>query len=352
MILMFWACSTFMTPQPLTNQPGTDPADLSGDYDVDSPFDDAICETAIDHWNSCTGERLVAPDCTETAALESDLILSLECDTLEEAAPYLPLCETVGWCDSSAGCGEVLDINDVRNLLTLSDRSTVTDAIDVRNRVAAIADIFAARKDWRGTFTTVYAPITQRGIEGLRDGTYRYDVWAEDLLIEFAGRYFENLHAHLLNQDTSKEWGRYYDLSMDCSASPLRVAASGVNVHLFIDLPYSLETIESQPEHKADFERYGYELVEVTPELIEDLKYIYNVDGTDFFSGFFLGDWVDGVFGENTMTTFSFQRVRSKAWTNGQWLQGWEAWIAEGEMSASWSGADQILAALDASGTI
>ena len=152
-----------------------------------------------------------------------------------------------------------MDINDVRNLLTLSDRSTVTDAVDVRNRVSDIAEIFAARKDWRGTFTTVYAPITQRGIEGLREGLYRHDVWAEDLLIEFAGRYFENLNAHLLNQDTSHEWGRYYDLSMDCSASPLRVAATGVNVHLFIDLPYSLETIESQPEHKADFERYGHE---------------------------------------------------------------------------------------------
>ena len=138
-----------MTPQPYTSLPDTDPVELNGTNGVDSPFDDEICEVAIEHWNDCTGERLVAAECTQTAALESDLILSLDCETLVDAAPDLPLCETVGWCDSSSGCGEVLDINDVRNLLNLSDRSTVTDAVDVRNRVAAIADIFAARKDWR-----------------------------------------------------------------------------------------------------------------------------------------------------------------------------------------------------------
>ena len=160
------------------------------------------------------------------------------------------------------------------------------------------------------------------------------------------------LRAHLLLGTTTNSWERYYDLSEDCTASPTRIAAAGVNTHLLIDLPESLAHISSDSTHKHDFEDFGLVLVDATPDLISDLDAAYGTDSAPFFSGYFLGDWVDTTWGENTTTTFAFQTVRNKAWNNGQWLQDWRAGVAQVEMTTSWYSADGILATLDAAGAL
>ena len=93
---------------------------------------------------------------------------------------------------------------------------------------------------------------------------------------------------------------------------------------------------DNSERHADDFEQFGLDLVGVTPKIISELGYHYGVDAEPFFTGFFLGDWVDGIWGENTMTTFAFQAIRQKAWLNGLLLQDWRWGVAEGDIRGFW----------------
>ena len=131
------------------------------------------------------------------------------------------------------------------------------------------------------------------------------------------------------------------------------VAATGIVVHLVVDLPYTLVAIDSQESHREDFFLFGDLLVERTDDIIDALSTVYGVASEDLLTGFFLGDWVDGAFGADTTTTFAFQTIRTKAWNNRWFLQQWwGGWIAEGEIYTSFWALDGILATLDAAGTI
>ena len=77
------------------------------------------------------------------------------------------------------------------------------------------------------------------------------------------------------------------------------------------------------------------------------------LSGSDILNGFFFGDWVDGVYGEDTMITLSYQTIRTKSWNN-RWLieQWWGEWVAQREIYAAFWAIDGVLATLDAAGTI
>ena len=167
------------------------------------------------------------------------------------------------------------------------------------------------------------------------------------MVIAFSARYYVNLRASILSQPTTQSWGRYYELADDCTTSGLRVGAHGIAVHLIVDLPHTLVDITSTTEQKEDFEVFGLALVEATPIIVENLRDDYGIESEAFFSGFFLGDWIDAVAGDDATTTFAFQTIRNKAWNNGMWLQDWRASAAEFEIYTSWRTADGILATWD-----
>ena len=102
-----------------------------------------------------------------------------------------------------------------------------------------------------------------------------------------------------------------------------------------------------------DFFVFGEMRIEVSDLLIGDLQYHYDADAEDILNGFFFGDWVDGVFGEQIMITLSYQTIRTKAW-NGRWLleDWWTAWVADGEIWAAFWTIDGVLATLDAADII
>ena len=312
------------------------------------------CADALTHLEDCTGLSPAAPECTDDAIDESELILSLTCDELNQALDVLPLCETLGSnCNNIPTCGtRASTAAEYTDLLEYSDTSTLQSIEEVETRITDIRDIFVDAEDNRGLFAVFYAPITQKGVDAVNNGMFVHTQWSQDLILDFAARYFENLRARLLDDTTTNSWKRYYDLAEDCTASPTRIAAAGVNTHLLIDLPESLAYVSSDTDQQEDFESFGLVLVDATPELIQDLDAAYGTDSGPFFNGYFLGNWVDATWGENTTTTFAFQTVRNKAWNNGQWLQDWRAGVARAEMTASWYSADGILATLDATGAL
>ena len=312
------------------------------------------CTAGIEHYSSCTYYPVPSNYfCNDDALAEADLLLSLTCEDIDRALLELPLCETTGLncyqppvCDSTP-----LSAEDYEILLSATDITTLTDIQDVSERLLEIRTVFVDRNDIRGLFASVYHPITMRAIEDIQSGEYEHQQWAENLVMNFSKRYFWNLREHLLgSEEVTESWSRYYDLHTDCSVSNLRQAASGIAVHLIVDLPYTLEEIGSSEVHYDDFERFGANLVEVTPQLVYNLQVDYNTESAEFFDGFFFGDWIDGMFGTGVTTTFMFQTIRSKAWNNGIWLQDWRRIFAEGEIYASWRTADGFLATLDAGG--
>ena len=86
--------------------------------------------------------------------------------------------------------------------------------------------------------------------------------------------------------------------------------------HLTLDLPYSLVAIDSTEDHKDDYLMLGELMIAIAPDFIDDLRYYYDTDAEDVLNGFFLGDWVDGAFGEDTTITLNYQTIRTKSWNN------------------------------------
>jgi hypothetical protein len=195
----------------------------------------------------------------------------------------------------------------------------------------------------------VYGPITHRAVEAIRGGELDDPEWAERLTLRFGQRYLDALAAELAGEpQRGWEWERYYALEANPEVSALRVAAMGVAVHLVVDLPHALVEVDTSDSHRDDFVRFGAVLVDGRSELVADLAELYGVDAEALFGGFFLGDWIDGTFGEGVTSTFAFQAIRTKAWRN-RWLldSGWGL-IARGEIDASLRTIDGALATLDA----
>ncbi|MAA80651.1 MAG: hypothetical protein CL916_15450 [Deltaproteobacteria bacterium] len=321
---------------------------------TNTPVQDETCAEAMVHLEDCTGLSLETPECSGDALDESTLILSLECEELNQSLGSLPLCETLGSnCNNIPTCGDrALTAEEYIDILEYSDSSSIQSIEDLETRITDIRDIFVDAKDHRGLFAVFYAPITQRGVAAVQSGQFAHSFWSQELMIDFAARYLDNLREHLLDGNVSNAWERYYDLTADCSASPTRVAAVGVNTHLLVDLPKSLASISSDASQQQDYENFGLVLVDAAPVLTQDLDNAYGTNSGPFFNGYFLGDWVDAAWGQSTMTTFAFQTIRNKAWTNGQWLQDWRFGLAHSEITASWNTADGILAVLDATGAL
>ena len=182
---------------------------------------------------------------------------------------------------------------ETETLKLLTDVETISDVYDVQYRMSTIAQTLGERADPRGTFPVVYSVMTDEATRSVSEGYYEDQEKAEELLIEFASRYFENYNAYLNNASMDHHWVQYFNLTEDCSREPLRLAASGINSHITIDLAAAVDAIDAPKDFKDDFDLYGSVLVTKANVINEKMYEYYGVDGTEFFSGFFLGEWYD-----------------------------------------------------------
>ena len=124
-------------------------------------------------------------------------------------------------------------------------------------------------------------------------------------------------------------------------------------VCIALDLPYALVAIGTTDDHENDYFVLGELMIEIVPDFTQDLVDYYDTDAEDLLNGFFLGDWIDGVFGEDTTITLNYQTIRTKSWNN-RWLlqQWWGVPVAESEIYTAFWAIDGVLATLDAAGKI
>lgn len=219
-------------------------------------------------------------------------------------------------------------------------------------RIDAIASAFEACGDPWGMFPTTYRHITDRIIEAIENQEIEDSEWGEQIVLDFAGRYFDNLAAALAGGEPSYAWAHYYKLADDPDVSRARAVVVAMVAHLTLDLPYALHAIDTDDSHAEDYFVLGELMIEITPNFIDELNHHYDADTEDLLNGFFLGDWVDGAFGRDTTITLSYQTIRTKSWNNWRLINAGWGWTADTEIWAAFWALDGVLATLDAAGTI
>jgi len=249
-------------------------------------------------------------------------------------------------------CFPSLSQEAVDTLIVLSNPHTLVDEYDARDRIETIASIFEAEPDPIGMFAIVYRHITNNAVASVEDGLYENPEWTRRLITAFARRYLVNLHGHLIGGDVSPQWTKYYHLARNCNVGRGRVLGVAIATHLMIDLTYALHDVDSVQEHREDYMLFGEVSLWVFPDLVADTATVYVTDVSGLLKGFFFGDWVDGVAGEGTSTTFIYQTVRVNSWRNSQNLWNFPHWMVHADVRTGWGMAEVALAALDASGAL
>ena len=248
--------------------------------------------------------------------------------------------------------GETLSTEGVEQMLLLTDLNYRETVYTTYDRIDGIATLFEDCGDPWGMFPTTYRHITNRIIEAIERGEIEDREWGEAIVLDFASRYFANLEAALTGGELSYGWGQYYYLADNPDVSRTRAVLVAMVAHLTLDLPYALWAIDTTDAHADDYFVLGELMIEITPLFIEDLRVYYNADTEDILNGFFLGDWVDGAFGEDATITLSYQTIRTKSWNNWRLINSGWAWMADSEIYTSFWTIDGVLATLDAAGTI
>ena len=216
---------------------------------------------------------------------------------------------------------------------------------DVENQVSSILELVRTSEDIKEFIKDPTNKIEDQEIEDQE--------WGRKIVVDFASRYMQNLRAALTGNDPSYAWHQYYYLADHPEVSRTRAVVVAMVAHLTLDLPYSLVAIDTTEDHKNDYFVLGELMIEITPDFIDDLLFYYDTDAEDLLNGFFLGEWVDGVYGSDTTITLSYQTIRTKSWNNRWYLeQWWGGWIADSEIYAAFWAIDGVLATLDASGAI
>lgn len=214
-----------------------------------------------------------------------------------------------------------LSLEDFERLLYLSDTSNTVSDSAVLYILEEITDIFVRNGDDRGLFPAVYHQTTIKAYQSVINEP---EVYADldkvrDLIVAFAKRYLYNLHNHLKGDEVEYHWQAYYILTQ--SKQPkARIAATGVNAHLTVDLPLSLYDIKSYPEFKEDYTRFGGALVLATPFIIGSLQENFDTDLGYLFNGLFAGPIIDALLGEGFTTELAFNFIREEAFENGSEL--------------------------------
>tara|TARA_A100001011_G_scaffold246069_1_gene254277 strand:- start:1290 stop:2246 length:957 start_codon:yes stop_codon:yes gene_type:complete len=249
--------------------------------------------------------------------------------------------------------GHVVSYEAVEQMLALTELTNEETIYTIYDRIDGIASLFEDCSDPWGMFPTTYRHITNRIIQAIEDQEIEDQEWGRKIVVDFASRYMQNLRAALTGNDPSYAWHQYYYLADHPEVSRTRAVVVAMVAHLTLDLPYSLVAIDTTEDHKNDYFVLGELMIEITPDFIDDLLFYYDTDAEDLLNGFFLGEWVDGVYGSDTTITLSYQTIRTKSWNNRWYLeQWWGGWIADSEIYAAFWAIDGVLATLDASGAI
>ena|GEM_PF-5568161 len=341
--------------------PGEGAADDDGgeaDENVEPPRDtQALCQEAVAHLASCGVVESAPSPCGDDAADEAELLLELTCDEMNasmDSEGPLPLCTWFGWnCDAFYECGGQVLAKDYTRLLKASDVANVDNLQNAIDSLDEVADAFSRHYDLRGLLPVFARPALQELMRFVQQDKVVDRTWASAYALALVSPYLANLRLELTAQNTEFNWERYYDLTADCTSSPMRIAALGLTSLLVVDMPRAVETSLALDENKEDFMGMGEQIRLAKDDMVQEVWVYYGAEGAAFMQGFFVGDWSEGSWGGLATSSFSLDTLLAKGWKNGLWLlTPGLGWIADAEMWNSWRAMDGLLATMDQSGSL
>jgi hypothetical protein len=228
--------------------------------------------------------------------------------------------------------GERISSEAVAQMLVLTELTEHEDVYSIYARIDVIDALFEACGDPWGLFPITYRHI----IQAIEDQEIQDQDWGRRIVLDFAGRYLANLQAALTHETPSYAWDHYYYLADRSDVSRTRAVVVAMVGYLTLYLPYSLVGVETTEDHSDDYFVLGELMIAITEDFLAGLQDYYDTDAEDLLNGFFFGDWVDGVFGEDVTITLNCQTIRTKSWNN-RWLleQWWGERLAESEIYVS-----------------
>lgn len=345
---------TWTTP----DEGASDEEEELSDEEAETPRDtEALCQEAVAHLTACGFVESAPMPCGDEEADEAELLLELTCDELSASMTSegpLPLCSWFGWnCDAFYECGGQVMAKDYTRLLKASEVSRVNNLQNAIDSLDEVADSFSRHADLRGLLPVFARPALQDMMRFVQQEKVVDRPWATAYAMALVLPYLANLRLELTAQNTEYNWERYYDLTSDCTSSPMRIAALGLTSLLVVDVPRAVETSLALDEDKEDFMGMGEQIRLAKDEMVEEVWTYYGAEGAGFMQGFFLDDWSEGNWGALSTSSFSLDTLLSKGWKNGLWLlTPGLGWIADAEIWNSWRAMDGLLATMDQSGSL
>ena len=177
--------------------------------------------------------------------------LDLLCDGDEpedDSLSFVPEVPQQVQCNQERVAGESYE-----TLLELTELTSNETIYSTFARIDRIASLFESCGDTWGLFPTAYRHITRRIIQAIESQEIEDTEWGHDIVLDFAGRYFEALQQALLGGTPSYAWEQYYYLASNADVSRTRTVLVAMIAHLTLDLPHALVAINSTEEDEDDY---------------------------------------------------------------------------------------------------
>ena len=217
---------------------------------------------------------------------------------------------TVG-ADVSRACGSPLSASEVRRIVELSDTADAspgTTALPVLERQVGrlwqITDILTAHRDRRGLFALGLAAVERDAVMPLQrqPSTLRNPRWAPVISLRLLNRFLDATHAEFSGGTVPPHWQRYFGLARTCGVSGERVALSGYNAHITVDLAYATADARTTADGASDYFRLVDAIAAHGDSIVRETNRAYHVDLGPTFRFYFFGEGLDRLVGAGKAT--------------------------------------------------
>jgi hypothetical protein len=168
-------------------------------------------------------------------------------------------------------------------------------------------------------FNWLYFQVTQAVESRVTAGGFNDSAWLAELDVQFAGLYFNSLHAALTGAPYPGSWQAMFSRRNQTRIARIQFALAGMNAHINHDLPFAIDATckatNTAPRHGTP-QYADYTAINTTLDgLIDAAKKTLNVR--------LPGDPLPGVSHlEDLVAAWKISDFREVAWTNAEGLWG------------------------------
>lgn len=176
----------------------------------------------------------------------------------------------------------------------------------LRSEVAGlwrIVDVLVAHRDRRGLFALGLAAVERDAVMPMQErGAFDDPAWARALSTRLLERFFDAVRAEFSGEPPAEQWVRHFRLAGTCGVGGERVALTGYNAHITVDLAYALADVGATQRNARDFFTIVDAIAAHGDSIVAETKRAYGVDMGPLFRFYFVGEGLDRLLGAGRAT--------------------------------------------------